>query len=101
MTDVLYIPCMADSVRAWHPAVPYVREVLHATFEHHSYPAHTHADWTVLLIDDGAVTYRLHRTEHQTSPASITPLDPAAVSTVTGNHAALSSSGATPGAFAR
>lgn len=67
---------MGDSVRAWHPAVPYVREVLHATFEHHSYPSHTHADWTVLLIDKGAVTYDLDRTEHQAAPSSITLLPP-------------------------
>ncbi|MEV7663020.1 AraC family transcriptional regulator [Paenarthrobacter sp. NPDC089316] len=67
---------MGDSVRAWHPAVPHVREVLHATFEHHSYPSHTHADWTVLLIDQGAVTYDLDRTEHLAAPASITLLPP-------------------------
>jgi hypothetical protein len=67
---------MGNSVRAWHPAVPYVREVLHATIEHHSYPSHTHADRTVLLIDKGAVTYDLDRTEHQALPASITLLRP-------------------------
>ncbi|WP_281451820.1 AraC family transcriptional regulator [Paenarthrobacter nitroguajacolicus] len=67
---------MGDSVRAWHPGVPYVREVLHATFERHSYPSHTHADWTVLLIDQGAVTYDLDHTEHQAVPASITLLPP-------------------------
>lgn len=67
---------MGNSVRAWHPAVPYVREVLHATFEDHSYPSHTHADWTVLLIDEGAVTYELDRTEHQARPSSITLLPP-------------------------
>ncbi|MFJ6453447.1 AraC family ligand binding domain-containing protein [Paenarthrobacter sp. NPDC091669] len=74
---VLYISCMGNSVQAWHPAVPYVREVLHATFEDHSYPSHTHEDWTVLLIDKGAVTYDLGRTEHQAVPASITLLPPA------------------------
>jgi AraC-like DNA-binding protein len=67
---------MGNSVRAWHPAVPYVREVLHATFDDHSYPSHTHADWTVLLIDTGAVTYDLDRTEHQAVPFSITLLPP-------------------------
>lgn len=76
MLGVLYISCMGDSVRAWHPAVPYVREVLHATFAHHSYPSHTHADWTVLLIDKGAVTYDLDRTEHHAAPSSITLLPP-------------------------
>lgn len=67
---------MADSVRAWHPEVPLVREVLHATFEHHAYPAHTHGDWTVLLIDDGAVAYELDRAKHHAEPAAITVLPP-------------------------
>ncbi|WP_022892333.1 helix-turn-helix transcriptional regulator [Agromyces subbeticus] len=67
---------MVDSVRAWHPAVPSVREVLHATFEQHAYPAHTHDDWTVLLIDDGAVAYDLDRAAHHATPASITLLPP-------------------------
>ncbi|WP_181423334.1 AraC family transcriptional regulator [Paenarthrobacter sp. Y-19] len=67
---------MGDSLRAWHPAVPYVREVLHATFERHSYPSHTHEDWTVLLIDQGAVAYDLDHTKHQAVPASITLLPP-------------------------
>ena len=67
---------MGNSVHAWHPAVPYVREVLHATFEDHSYPAHTHTEWTVLLIDRGAVTYSLDRTEHLAPPSSITLLPP-------------------------
>lgn len=67
---------MGDSVRAWHPAVPSVREVLHATFEQHAYPLHTHADWTVLLIDEGVVTYDLERNAHQAAPASITLLPP-------------------------
>ncbi len=72
----MYISCMGNSVKAWHPAVPYVREVLHATFEDHRYPSHTHDDWTVLLIDKGAVTYDLGRTEHQAVPASVTLLPP-------------------------
>jgi len=53
-----------------------VREVLHATFEHHAYPAHVHEDWTVLLIDDGAVSYQLGRSTHQAVPGSITLLPP-------------------------
>jgi AraC-like DNA-binding protein len=50
--------------------------VLHATFDHHAYPAHTHDDWTVLLIDDGAVAYDLDRAAHHATPASITLLPP-------------------------
>ena len=56
--------------------MPLVREVLHATFEHHAYPAHTHDAWTVLLIDDGAVTYALDRSPHDAVPASLTLLPP-------------------------
>lgn len=67
---------MADSVRAWRPAVPSVHEVLHARFESHAYPAHTHAEWTVLLVDDGAVTYDLGRTSHLAAPAALTLLPP-------------------------
>ncbi len=67
---------MTDSVRAWHPDVPLVREVLHATFDHHAYPLHTHDDWTVLLVDEGAVTYDLEGTAHGALPGAITILPP-------------------------
>lgn len=67
---------MVDAVRAWRPEVPLVRGVLHATFEQHAYPAHTHDDWTVLLIDDGAVEYRLDRGRQHAVPASISLLPP-------------------------
>jgi AraC-like DNA-binding protein len=72
----LYVSCVADSVRAWRPDVPSVQEVLHATFAHHAYPAHTHDAWAVLLIDDGAVAYELDRAPHHAVPASITLLPP-------------------------
>lgn len=67
---------MVETVRAWHPDVPSVQEVLHATFRRHAYPAHTHENWTVLLVDDGAVTYSMDRTEHRAAPASVTVLPP-------------------------
>jgi AraC-like DNA-binding protein len=67
---------MTDSVRAWQPGVPLVREVLHATFDHHAYPAHTHDAWTVLLIDEGTVAYELDRAPHHAPPASISLLPP-------------------------
>lgn len=67
---------MTDSVRAWHPGVPFVREVLHASFDHHAYPLHTHDDWTVLLVDEGAVTYDLERASHGALPGTITILPP-------------------------
>lgn len=67
---------MVESVRAWAPGVPLVREVLHATFEEHAYPMHTHDSWTVLLVDDGAVDYRLDRRKHRTVPGTVTILPP-------------------------
>lgn len=67
---------MVESVRAWHPEVPLVREVLTATFEQHAYPAHTHDVWTVLLIDEGAVSYTMDGTAHEAVPATVTLLPP-------------------------
>ena len=75
---VLYIPDMTagEHVRAWRPAVPGVGEVLHAHFTEHAYPAHTHAYWTVLLVDTGGVSYELERTPHEAPPRSLTLLPP-------------------------
>lgn len=58
---VLYVSRMTQgtSMRAWHPAVPGVREVLHARMTDHAYPPHAHADWSLLLVDEGAVAYDL------------------------------------------
>lgn len=67
---------MVESVRAWRPVVPVVHEVLHATFERHAYPAHTHDSWTVLLIDSGAVRYDLDRVGHVAEPGAVTLLPP-------------------------
>jgi AraC-like DNA-binding protein len=67
---------VVDSVRAWRPAVPGVQEVLHATFGQHAYPAHTHGEWTVLLIDAGAVEYDLDRAPQHAVPRSVTVLPP-------------------------
>jgi AraC-like DNA-binding protein len=67
---------MIDTVRAWEPGVPGVREVLHATFRDHAYPAHTHDAWTLLLIDDGAVRYGLDREQHLARPSTVSVLPP-------------------------
>lgn len=67
---------MTDSIRAWHPAVPGMREVLHASFDDHAYPMHAHDDWTVLLIDSGAVSYDLERAHHLALPDAVTVLPP-------------------------
>ena len=66
---------MVDHVRAWQPAVPSLREVYHARFDH-AYPMHTHDDWAVMLVDDGAVAYGLDRGDHHATPAGLTVLPP-------------------------
>lgn len=50
-----------DRVRAWDPGVAGIREVLHASWADHSYPAHTHDAWTVLIVDDGFIGYDVDR----------------------------------------
>lgn len=67
---------MIEQVRAWRPEVPLVREVLHATFAEHAYPAHTHDAWTVLSIDTGAVVYDLDRRRQHADASSVTILPP-------------------------
>src|SRR4051794_952974 len=60
---VLYVPDMAgplERVGGWRPPVPGLSEVLHAHFTEHAYPAHVHAEWTVLLVDAGGGDYTLH-----------------------------------------
>lgn len=65
-----------NQVRAWRPDVPGVSEVFHARFTDHAYPAHTHDAWTLLIVDAGAVTYDLDRTEHGASDSMVTVLPP-------------------------
>lgn len=72
----MYVPDVAESVRAWRPAVPGIAEVFHARFTAHTYPMHTHAAWTLLLVDDGAVRYDLDRHPNAASPAQVTLLPP-------------------------
>ena len=55
---------MAADTVAWRPDVPGVAEVFHARFTDHAYPAHTHDTWTLLIVDDGMVTFDLHRRLH-------------------------------------
>jgi AraC-like DNA-binding protein len=66
---------MVDHVHAWHPSVPGVREIYHATFEH-AYPMHAHDGWTVMIVDAGAVSYDLHRAGHVAAPRAVTLLPP-------------------------
>ncbi|GHB38256.1 AraC family transcriptional regulator [Flexivirga endophytica] len=48
-------------MRAWDPGVAGIREVLHASWADHSYPAHTHDAWTLLIVDDGLIGYDVDR----------------------------------------
>lgn len=66
---------MIERVRAWHPDVPFLREVYHASFDH-AYPLHTHDDWAVMLVDRGAVAYDLDRVAHRAAPGALTLLPP-------------------------
>lgn len=66
-----------NRVRAWRPTVPGVSEVLHAEWRDHVYPAHTHGTWTLLLVDDGSIGYRLDRRGHAAAPhTGVTVLPP-------------------------
>ena len=68
----------AAALTPWTPPVRGIREVLHATFaaDSHAYPMHTHDSWTLLVVDTGAVRYRLHGAEHHASAAQVTLLPP-------------------------
>jgi AraC-like DNA-binding protein len=66
----------ASRVRAWRPDVPGIDEVFHARFVDHAYPLHTHATWTLLVVDDGAVRYDLDRAEHGAVSSAVTLLPP-------------------------
>ncbi|NED99376.1 AraC family transcriptional regulator [Phytoactinopolyspora halotolerans] len=63
-------------IRAWRPAVPGVVEAFHARFLEHAYPAHTHDAWALLIIDDGAIQYDLHRHHHGAGRTTVTLLPP-------------------------
>ena len=63
-------------VRAWKPPVPGIREVLHARFADHAYPAHTHDVWTLFVVDEGAIRYDLDGRPHGAAPAMVSVLPP-------------------------
>ena len=64
------------TLRAWRPAVPGVREVFHARFGEHAYPPHTHDVWTLFVVDEGAIRYRLDREEHAAERGTVAILPP-------------------------
>lgn len=75
---VLYVRDVsrAESVQAWRPPVPGVREVLHARFRTHVYPPHTHAFWTVIVVDDGDIQFTLDGRPAGSSTTTVTVLPP-------------------------
>lgn len=86
----MYVSRMRERVRAWRPDVPGVHEVLHAEFVEHAYPAHTHDEWTLLLIDAGEVSYGLDGAARRAPAGTVTLLPP---------HIAHDGRAATPGGF--
>ncbi len=66
----------AVSLRAWHPPIEGVREVLHARFADHAYPPHVHDTWTLFVVDEGAVRYDLDGTERGALPSMVSILPP-------------------------
>jgi AraC-like DNA-binding protein len=65
-----------DTVRAWKPPVPGVREVLHARHVEHAYPVHTHDVWTLLLVDQGAIRYDLDQRTRSAESSMVSILPP-------------------------
>jgi AraC-like DNA-binding protein len=65
-----------ERVRAWHPRVPGVAEVLHAHFVTHAYPAHTHDVWALLIVDRGAIQFDLDHDRHGAVTSQVTLLPP-------------------------
>jgi AraC-like DNA-binding protein len=77
-------------IQAWRPSLPGVAEVLQAHFTDHAYPMHAHDTWTLLIVDDGAVRYDLHRHQRLASRDLVTILPP---------HVPHDGAAATPGGF--
>jgi AraC-like DNA-binding protein len=50
--------------------------VFHARFIRHAYPRHTHEDWTVFIVDDGAIRYDLDAKARGVGTARVTVLPP-------------------------
>ena len=76
VAPITELPEPLDTVRAWKPPVPGVREVLHARHVEHAYPVHTHDVWTLLLVDQGAIRYDLDRRAQGAEPSMVSILPP-------------------------
>jgi AraC-like DNA-binding protein len=75
---ILHVPGASprEWVRAWRPLVPGISEVFHARFVEHRYPPHAHSDWTLFVVDDGAIRYDLDRRERGVGVRRVTLLPP-------------------------
>jgi AraC-like DNA-binding protein len=63
-------------VRAWRPAVAGISEVFHARFVEHRYPPHAHDDWTLFVVDAGAIRYDLDTRSRGAERARVAILPP-------------------------
>lgn len=63
-------------MRAWRPPVPGVTEVFHADVVDYAYPPHCHDEWTLLVVDRGAIRYDLDGRHRGAEPATVTLLPP-------------------------
>jgi len=70
--------------------VPGIVEVFHARFTDHVYPPHAHDTWTLMVVDDGVISYDLHRHEHSAPTGTVLLLPP---------HVAHTGRAAHPGGF--
>ncbi len=66
----------ASRVVAWHPPVDGITEVFHARLSGYQYPNHVHDDWTLLIVDDGAIEYDLDTRHHGAARDLVTILPP-------------------------
>jgi AraC-like DNA-binding protein len=64
------------TVSAWRPEVPAITEVFHANFRRHAYPIHTHTVWTLLILDEGVLTFDVERRNHVTVRSEVVLLPP-------------------------
>ncbi len=56
-------------------------EALHARFVHHAYRPHSHATWTVAVVERGAARFELDATRQRASQGELFVLEPEAVHT--------------------
>lgn len=66
-------------MHAWVPAVPGIAEVFHARMLDYAYPPHCHDTWTVLIVDEGAISYDLDSRHCEAMGQTVTILPPGVV----------------------